>query len=486
MELTQLAEGLVRIEKSGQPYLGIATYIPGNTFALTKLTAQAREDGWLVHNGQVSRWKVAGFTQHANRVYLYGDFVPSRSLAEILRLDWDHLLPYLIRMVRSLRTAERHGAEIGTLHTRSILFTDDGGVLFVPATVTRLISEQQSSSDRLEFSHIYTHPDRNDRQNLSFALAVICYRSLTGEFPYSAANEEELRDLMRARPPLEAWLRTPEIEPAVSEVLQRVLKPRQTQQAEKVEEVDSQSWLELLTQWRSKGVFRRLTDEQRLEIQARALTIERKTTRSYRRREYWRRNWKKVTAITLIVVLIGTVPGTMVRNWLQPRSTAGLPPREVVIAFYTAINNLDHATMEDAVIDGAGRDEIREVTNLFVMSRMRLAVEMTTGFIDAEQWRRDGDGTIPDGAVPYGVAGLQLQPRHEDQERAEFLVRYEKWMPGDTSQPEEPQEEDRPVAIGLRREDRVRLRTDRGDWVIYAIERLSESLIDQGTLQPLR
>ena len=89
--------------------------------------------------------------------------------------------------------------------------------------------------------------------------------------------------------------------------------------------------------------------------------------------------------------------------------------------------------------------------------------------------------------MPYGVAGLQILPRYLTEQEAEYLVRYEKWMPGDVEALEDPQQADRPpTLVGLLREDRVLLRVDRGDWVIYAIERLSESLIDQRTLQPLQ
>lgn len=478
MELTQLADGLVRIERSGRTYLGITTYIPGGRFGLTKLTTQAREDGWLVHNAAVSRWKIAGLTQLGGHVYLYGDFVPARTLSEILRLDWEHLLPYLIRLVRSLRAAESQGAEIGPWHTRSILFCNDGAVLFLPGSLTQLVTEQQSATDRMEFTQVYAHPDRDDQQNHSFALAVICYRALTGEFPFAAANEEELREAMRTRQPLEAALRAPEVSPEVSAVLQSVLNPQQS------EALSLDRWHELLTGWRSNGVYRHLTDQQRFEIRAQAVTVERKRSRSYRRRDYWRRNWKKITTIALIVTLVGSVPGTMLRNWLQPRATAGMQSDEVVEAFYRSINRFDHSTMEDAVIDGAGRQEIREVTNLFVMSRMRLAVEMQTGFIDAQQWRSAADDTIPEGTIPYGVAELQIQPRYEAEQEAEYLVRYEKWMPGDVEALEDRQQSDRPpTLIGLLREDRVLLRIDRGDWAIYAIERLSESLIDQRALQ---
>jgi hypothetical protein len=273
---------------------------------------------------------------------------------------------------------------------------------------------------------------------------------------------------------LPAYFHNPDIRPEVSDLLDRALRP------ENAEHAGAEIWAQRFREWRHQNVFHVLTDEQRDEIRARAVLREKKRSTGFRRREYWRKNWKKVVTIVLAVALVGTIPGTMIRSRLQPRATAGLPPLQVAEAFYTAINRFDHSVMEDAVVDGAGRDEIRIVTNLFVMSRMRMAVEMQTGLIDADQWRREGDGTLPEGRVPWGTAFLRIDPEETGDDRVVLTARYEMWMPaGPEAAPEaETGVSDAPVALGLYREDRLFLRPDRADWVIYQIDRLVERVID--------
>lgn len=538
MEVTQLAEGVVLIQNAGRQFTGLATYTPTGGLALTKLTGLPRDNGWIVKDNHVSAWNVAGFTRHADRVYLYGDPVIGRTLSEVQRLDWDQLLPCLIRLASAFVSLQHERISTGPIHARSILFTDHGSVLVLPEALSRGIAEQQRSADRMEFQHVYNHPDRGDDENVLFALAVLCYRSLTGVFPFTAQTEDVLRTLMRVRPPLPAQLRAPELADDVSHALHTTLSSPSAGQTKgrvlpgparepAVEPAGAtavqaagrspnrapehlQQWLERLRTWRGRGVHRPLTDEQRLSVRARAVVTERRINRRYHRREFLRTNWQKLVVIVLAVALAGTVPGTIVRNRMQPRATAGMSSTDVVAAYYQSINRLDHSTMEDAVVDDAGRDTIRTVINLYVMSRMRLAVESTTGLVDAEAWRTSGSTALPAGQAPYGIAGLEVRPTYEDNQQAEYLVRYEKWTPVKISGPNQTdagtalsshapnsrsaptdvteaaaadaaasQSEPQIVSRGVLRQERVRLRQDHGDWVIYSIERLSESPISQ-------
>ena len=67
--------------------------------------------------------------------------------------------------------------------------------------------------------------------------------------------------------------------------------------------------------------------------------------------------------------MVGAGVGSILKGVLAPRVTRGFTPREVVQAFYSSMNKLDQMTMGACVIDGAGKGEINEVTNLYVISR---------------------------------------------------------------------------------------------------------------------
>ena len=182
----------------------------------------------------------------------------------------------------------------------------------------------------------------------------------------------------------------------------------------------------------------------------------------------------------MLVVVIGSIPGTIIYNRLQPRSTAGFEPEEVIRTFYTSMNTLDHMTMEDAVVDGAGRDMIREVTNLFVLDRQRMSVEMQSGFVDAQAWRDAGMPALSNNRSPYGVANLTLEALSPaSPEELRFLVRYERWMPDYDA----AEQTGTLRYLGFDVADDVFLRLDREDWVMYRIDRVEEERLDLADLR---
>ncbi|MFW5729231.1 MAG: hypothetical protein ACOCYG_06160, partial [Spirochaetota bacterium] len=458
MELSQLAEGLVRIERHGNEYLGITTYIPTNSFAVTKLTTQRRDDGFIVRGEEVETWKANGFTEYAGRLFLYGPYLEGRTLSEIIRGNADDVLPYLSRLARAMQVLQSQRAITPYIHTRGIIFLNGGGVLFLPRDLMKSIRDFQSPTDRIEFRELYRHPDVPTEQEPSFALAVTAYRCLTGSFPYNAETEEDLRERMRTGHVERPMYIRPEIREDVSNTLHKALLDPSSH-LPRLEE-----WEAHFSEWLREGPYQELPEERRLEIQAKAEAERAGLTRAFRRQEYFRRNWKKLVAITLVAILIGTIPATVIYNKLQPSPTAGLPPDEVVRAFYTSITTLDHQTMEGATVDGAGSALIDEVTGVYVFSRMRLAVELREAFADPQQWRDEGMPLLEEGRSVYGIANFTVEAqRSPDPEEEVFRVRYEKWSP------QQPADED-PTGAEVRAPEgqviteRVFLRRERGEW----------------------
>jgi hypothetical protein len=333
------------------------------------------------------------------------------------------------------------------------------------------IQDYQSASDRIEFRELFRHPDVSRDKEPSFALSVAAYRCLTEEYPYAAESEEDLRERMRVGRVERPMYLKPEIKEEVSEVLHKALREPQAALPSLAE------WEDHFTTWLAFGPYRELTEERRVEIQARAEAERASLDKAFRRQEYFRRNWKKLVAITLIAVLVGTIPATIIYNSVQPTATEGLPADDVVRTFYNSITTLDHEVMEEATVDGAGSGLIREVTGVFVYARMRLAVEMSEAFLNPQTWRDQGMPDLPDGKNVYGIANFTIEAqRSPDPDEEVFRVRYEKWNP---EQPTEqtPSGRTEQVPTGTRITERVFLRKERGNWLIYRIDRVNEEPI---------
>lgn len=510
MEVSQLAEGLVRIDRNGSEYLGIVTYIPTNTFAVTKLTQQQRDNGFIVREDSVEHWRPGGFTEYAGRLFLYGPYLEGHTLSELLRDSADQVFPYLNRLARAMRTLQEQEDVTPYVHTRGIIFLADGGVLFLPRDIMKSIRDYQSTTDRIEFRELFRHPDVDETEEPRFALAVAAYRCLTERYPYEADKEEDLREKMRTGNLERPMYLKPEIREDVSDTIYGALQEPES----KLPTIEQ--WEEHFTSWLTTGVYQELSEERRVEIQAKAEAERSALNRRFRRQEYFRKNWRRIVAISLVAILVGTIPATIIYNNLQPAPTAGLPADEVVREFYTSITELDHQTMEGATVDDAAGGMIREVTGIFVFARMRMAVEMQNAFVDPQQWRDEGMPELTDGRNVYGIANLRIEAqRSPNPDEEVFRVHYEKWSPnqgamsdapgggaaganpaGDTvgdmatgntggtgtapgtgteGQAQAPTVEvQTPDPMGVEITERVFLRQERGNWVIYRIEREEE------------
>jgi hypothetical protein len=360
-------------------------------------------------------------------------------------------------------------------HSHGVVLLDDGGVLFVPPEILSSIREHQGLTAQIEQFERFNFPDLDDEKNLSFAFAVLGYRVLTGEYPFDGEDDEVIHNRMRASAHLPALYRRPELKPEISKALDATLNDPSDNVVPPIE------WTRRFDAW-SEGYVRDLSEQERREIEEKAKLEAQRREKTFKRKEFGRKYGRRVAVIALIAVIVGSIPGTIIYNALQPRVTAGFGPAEVVRTFYTSVAELDHMTMEDCVIEDAGKPLIREVTNLFVLTRMRMSVEMQTGFVDAESWRNSGMPELENNMSPYGIANLKLNFVRGNEEEQVFDVEYEKWSPNYDSEVIDEHSVMLGI-IGKQIEERLFLRRDKGDWVIYRIERTEEETLNPQTLR---
>jgi hypothetical protein len=476
MEVHALSEGLARIERNGQSYLGINTKIPPRGFALQKLTGNQRSSGWIVYEDRIDGWSMNGFAEANEVIYIYGPYVEGITLSDALKRPRDEALKYVRSFAHAIRRLTAAEVQPFKIHGEAVLFLNDGGVLFLPREITQNMTEHQLISAQLELFEVFNHPDVNAEKNLPFVLAVLCYRALTGVFPFTADDEEELHARIRDEAFAPPVYRVPEIREDVSSYISATLADPEGKN------IDLERWTTRLEAFFEEGFFRELDEEERKQIEERASKRERSIEKRFERNVLVRKHWRTATIVALIVIVVGSIPGTILYNHLQPRVTAGLPADEVVRVFYQSIGEFDHTTMEDATIDGAAAGLIREVTNLFVLSRMRMSVEMTTGFVDAQAWIDAGRPELEPDVRVYGVSDLRLESFRETEEERVFTARYNRWTPNFSGELEEDPNlaatQVRNQTAAFQRVDRVHLRLDGEDWVIYDLEILEEEPVE--------
>ncbi len=436
---------------------------PARGTALTRILSLKGSPGWLVAPPSIKEWRFTGVTERADGALLYGPWHSGRTLASVLDLPADEVLTFLARLTEALALLEERLVPLFPLQTDAVIFCDDGSILFLPAEVTRELRELRPFEMNRETFESLRNPDLRGEDAVSFSLGVLLYRRLTGAFPFTGPSPEELHEQMRKLEILGPADVMPGIPEDVSETIMAALG-RSRRRAPSLED-----WLSSLRSWHRAGALRSLA---RIGAPSRAAESRRRESeRRFRRRVFWEKNWRTALIITVAVAVAGAGLASVLKGVLAPRVTRGYSPEKVVRTFYQSMNTLDTVTMQACVVGGAGKEEINEVTNLYVISRVSMGYEGRSNIIAADDWDRAGRPAVPAPRTIYGVTGLSIV-QEKPAPTPVFRVSYEKWNPVPASDETGSKQPPTPRYEGHSIVDRVSLKKDRGDWVIDKIDRL--------------
>jgi hypothetical protein len=319
-------------------------------------------------------------------------------------------------------------------------------------------------SQNLDAFERINHPDLSGERLISFSLAAMLFRMVSGAFPFTADSAEVVHEEARKLELVSPRRSVPGLDPEASEMAMAGLG-RTSRAIPSLKE-----WAEALGRWKGKDLFVPVSEGQRERTRREGDARRAETQKSFRRRVFWERNWKTIAITSAIVIVGGIVLGSILKGVFAPRPTRGFTPRAVAEAFYTAMNGLDHQLMQACVAGRAGRQEIDEVTTLYVTSRVTLGYEGRSTIISAAEWDRRGRPVLDPPLFVYGVTDLTLEQEMGEPQPV-FLAKYVKWIPvgaGDES----PGKAETGAQGRMRNTDRLRLRKDRGYWVIFKIDRL--------------
>ena len=306
------------------------------------------------------------------------------------------------------------------------------------------------------------HPDLAAAERLGVTLAILSYRAVTGVYPFSAAREDDLRNQMRRLDVVPARLRAPGTDPDLSALMERALRPERQQPRPALDE-----WVATLERVTHEPEPAQVDAAAADALQEQARELEAKYEQTFRRRVFLQRNLRTIVVVAVVAAAVGGILGSIIANQFKPRSTRGFSPRQVVETFYTSLGQLDHTTMEDAVIGDAGKGLVNEVVNLFVISRVTQGYEGRSNILSATEWVAAGKPDLPAGVGVYGASDLEIVAE-QGAPQPVFRVSYLMWRPGG---------EDGAGARGARQRgqptsERVFLRQDKDDWVIFQFQEI--------------
>ncbi len=467
----------IELTDGGTARLAVSAGRAGRGTALTRILALRGSPGWIAGSG-IRQWHYEGVTERDGTVYLVGPRQAGLSLKEALERAAEPgtaepgpaaSLALALRLARALLQLSSSPAGWFAVQSDSVIFLENGDVLFLPPAVDRELREMRPFEENRDTYECLAHPDLTGERRAVFTVCAVLYRVLTGRFPFNGDDAEALHSRQRTLEVPPPAMLVPGLEAEVSELVMAGLGRSRRGSLSLTQLVNA------LEGRQGRPIVHPPTADERRAAREAAEAREAAGDRVFRRRRFWQRNWRTALIITAAVVAVGAVGGTVLRNVLAPRPTRGFAPGKVAQTFYESMNTLDHTTMQACVIGKAGNLEINETMTLYVTSRVTMGYEGRSNVVSAEEWDKAGRPPLPPPQTLYGVTNLSLTQEQGEPDPV-FLASYQRWNPAprpdsDTMDNSPPQSEGHAVT------DRLWLKKDRGDWVIYRIDRVSISLL---------
>lgn len=430
-----------------KPSLCISTGVPATGFMGQQVTAVARRGGLIVYpDTSTTRWPVEDIQVQDGQISLHGPAYDGIPLSEVLQRSPFSDPPWAGPLIAAvLQGAAVEGELYVPATTTTTIIGGDGGILLLDHQLSDQIRRNLPGDQRRLVLEPYEHHRLKGPESAVWFTLAAAYHGLTGVVPHRIENDPPL-------PRVHQY--APAVIPSVAATLDTSLQ--------KPETVNRSLGSALLDTVRTGWSDQSSADERATRTAAATAAHEEEVKRS-KRALFWRRYGARIAIATVAAALILTIPISMLRSHLAPPATAGMAPEEVIVAFYSAWSTLDHATMEDALASGVGRGVIREVTNIFVIDRVRTAQEMRQFLVPPEQWY-----TLPeeDERLPYGPGEREITILHSDNERVDAVVTY--WLYRQTSP--EMGDDTPPQAARTAMRDTMTLQPGRRAWEITVLE----------------
>jgi hypothetical protein len=423
-----------------------------------------KSPGYIVKDDEVREWFFKGFA-YQEKTFIFGDHFEGKTLKEILSLSTDESLPMILRLIKALVKLQIESDSVYMLQIDSVFFLDDGGILLLPSDIVSEIKDNSLDDYRTENFCPVNNPYFKDPDiSLSYSIALILYRSLTGIFPFNGSSEDEINSKFRNLKVTPPGMINFELKEDISKYLCDFLNKKHSHKIE--------IWENLVEQWISKKITADISDEKKERIRMTAEKKNRKIEKIYNTRVFVERNMAKITTLSVAAVIIFAVFLMVLSVITKPRNTLGFTPQKVVEAYYNSYNTLDESTFRDCLEKGLEKTDSDVITYLFLMDKQTVAYERKSYFIPADKWVSDGKKEVKSPYHVYGIASLVISQEQTGDNPA-FSASYEKW---DTDLDSE--EQGIRKVTGSKIKEKLHLKKHDKYWIICKIDRVEESKIN--------
>jgi len=428
-------------EVNNKSVLCFDTGLDQRSFARTKMSQTLIDQGFLVNpDGTHEAWKVAGVDEINGFMRVFGPYVPGK------RLD---LLLEEIKSVSQSTDLKQEAMEAVINWSKAKMFLGDTrsainpGASFVSKEGNVFFAPEHISNRCLYIEGIeidkYNCPDLIGMDTTAFCAAVMFYKILAGNHPYSS---NDIFQDMREGVFLDVHLAAPGINAQLSELIQAALmlpvKKKNKQNTVIKSSIDILTGiLEILTGKENKAVpvsslFDTLSIEKEKQFEKEKKNYLFNRNKILKVKRYISNNKYLLMGIVGGIAFVLFILFSTIVNISNRPTTEGMTPDTVITAYYDAFSSLNHQFME-ACIQGADRSDINAASSYYAVLKQRQAYEgsKASSIIQARVWKEMG-GKLPSPNV-FGVTDLKTDyvGGGEDSGLIVFRVDYYLWSPFD-------------------------------------------------------
>ena len=434
------------------------------------LMSGTQEPGYTYIDGKLSQIFYSRITDSDKKRYIMYENIDLFLFSEIARSLRGEAKMRLLELSSALQQAGQDFLQSasGIIPTWRIFWIQSGGVLLLPDRISSLILYSASDEDRNEHLYRYMKPNILPPFGLTHQLTQILYYSATGMAPYTMAETKE-----------NSWTHVPlslgftPLNDKMCKVIDSTLNMSLNQQRTSFS--GAYSSCENLT------FFDNLIKDLAWEVTKEDPTFEEYVNKENALSSYMDKYNKKahnklfmrkkgapiiLVAIATLFVLFSAIQCTIQAN--KPPYTIGMEQEEVVSEFFIGQNELDLEKMNASLKRGTKNPFEKEVSALFVNSKVRQAYEGINSVISPIEFKQQEEKSILSSTSIYGVDNLLFTRIDEDT----LEVTYEFYAPPSMEEGSEVY----PLQV-IQRVARFTFSDDKGYELINSIEILTQKVL---------
>jgi hypothetical protein len=466
---------MFRFEHEGKSVLGFNTGLNERTFAQAKASSLITEPGYVVlPDNTIDVWKSEGVAEINDRMIIWGPDFDGNTLDIIIqnKTDKDGALNALRFWLKAAHVLSEQNI-FPSSSPRGAIIAKDGSVLFPPSALVKRCLDAEGEEAILSASLQYVHPDLQETDAFVFSSAAMLYHIFSGEAAFLHSTSDSIRSDIRQGNFVPMNLTVPELEENISRFIHNAMKPESTKPS-------LNDMITVLGEKNSKrynDFFKPISDDEKKSVISKREQYQKRIFTKARRKLFFLKNKTAMIAAGIGFVVLIIIAWNVIARINTPPVTEGMTPYEILTQYYDSFGTMDHEFMDSATIDKAGKDDIEMIQNLFVITRVRQAYEMTVPSIPAQEWIDEGSPETE--TLVFGVSDLDLTETNQSADEAKFEAKYLLWLPesflGSNEQEQNAESENAPVLlVSIQYHCTVTLIKEKDAWFISEIVKTEE------------